>query len=48
MDASISPKDEIWFLRVRHHISAGLYTVSSSVFDVELHLFVRQTGVLAG
>ena len=25
MDSSISPKDEIWFLRVCHHISTGLY-----------------------
>jgi len=27
MDSSVSPKDEIWFLRVCHHISTGLYTV---------------------
>ena len=25
MDSSISPKDEIWFLRVCHHISTGFY-----------------------
>ena len=25
MDASVSPKDEIWFLRVCRHISTGLY-----------------------
>jgi len=25
MDSSVSPKDEIWFLRMRHHISIGLY-----------------------
>ena len=25
MDSSISPKDEIWFLRVCHHIATGLY-----------------------
>ena len=25
MDSSVSPKDEIWFLRVCHHISIGLY-----------------------
>ena len=24
-----SPKDEIWFLRVCHHISAGLYSLST-------------------
>jgi len=25
MDSSVSPKDEMWFLRVCHHISTGLY-----------------------
>jgi hypothetical protein len=25
MYSSVSPKDEIWFLRVCHHISTGLY-----------------------
>jgi len=25
MDSSVSPKDEIWFLRLRHYISTGLY-----------------------
>jgi len=25
MDSSVSPKDEIWFLRVCQHISTGLY-----------------------
>jgi hypothetical protein len=25
MDSSVSPKDEIWFLRVCHHISNGVY-----------------------
>ena len=25
MDPSVSPKDEIWFLLVCHHISTGLY-----------------------
>jgi len=25
MDSSVSPKDEIWLLRVCHHISTGLY-----------------------
>jgi len=25
MDSSISPKDEIWFLRVCHHISNAVY-----------------------
>jgi len=27
MDSSVSPKDEIWFLRVCHHISTGLYLI---------------------
>jgi len=26
MDSYVSPKDEIWFMRVCHHISTGLYT----------------------
>jgi len=30
MDSSVSPKDEIWFLRVCHHISTGLYTAVPS------------------
>jgi hypothetical protein len=25
MDSSVSPKDEIWFLRVCHHISKAVY-----------------------
>ena len=25
MDSSVSPKDEIWFLRVGHHISNAVY-----------------------
>jgi len=28
MDSSVSPKDEIWFLRVCHHISTGHYMCS--------------------
>ena len=30
MDSSVSPKDEIWFLRVCHHISNSVYTVVTS------------------
>jgi len=26
MDSSVSPKDEIWFLRVCHHISNAVYS----------------------
>jgi hypothetical protein len=34
MDSSVSPKDEIWFLRVCHHISTGLYLRSLMCFPV--------------
>jgi len=53
MDSSVSPKDEIWFLRVCHHISAGLYhsvphyitngTTSVRTPNVR-YKFVRTTG----
>ena len=33
MDSSVSPKDEIWFLRVRRHISNAVYNRSHSVAD---------------
>ena len=26
MDSPVSPKDEIWFMRICHHISTGLYS----------------------
>jgi hypothetical protein len=29
MDSSVSPKDEIWFLRVCHHISKAVYDQGS-------------------
>ena len=29
MDSSVSPKDELWFLHVCHHISTGLYKILS-------------------
>ena len=29
MDSPVSPKDEIWFLRVCHHISNAVYFLSS-------------------
>jgi hypothetical protein len=32
MDSSVSPKDKIWFLRVCHHISTGLYCMYQSAF----------------
>jgi hypothetical protein len=28
MDSSVSPKDEIWFLRVCHHVSNELYLLT--------------------
>jgi len=30
MDSTVSPKDEIWFLRVYHHISNAVYYGKSS------------------
>jgi hypothetical protein len=30
MDSSISAKDEIWFLRVCHHVSNALYQFRTS------------------
>jgi len=33
MDSSISPKDEIWFLRVCHHISTCLYLTLPKVLQ---------------
>jgi len=47
MESSVSPKDEIWFLRVCHHISTGLYllclyrTVDSS-WNVMTHGDARE------
>jgi len=31
MDSSVSRKDEIWFLRVCHRISAGLYPLETAI-----------------
>jgi len=31
MDASFTPKDEIWFLRVCHHISTDLHLITYSM-----------------
>jgi len=33
MDSFVSPKDEIWFLRVCHHILTSLYILSHSDHD---------------
>jgi len=32
MDSSVSPKDEIWSLRVCHHISNAVYHTNSTTF----------------
>jgi hypothetical protein len=31
MDSPVSPEDEIWFLRVGHHISNAIYYADTSV-----------------
>jgi hypothetical protein len=36
MDSSVSAKDEIWFLRVCHHISTGLYNAPHLLSMVKL------------
>jgi len=36
MDSSLSPKDEIWFLRVCHHISTGVYSLWTKLYKVIL------------
>jgi len=41
MDSSVSPKDEIWFLRVYRHISTGLYFTAHLRTLVAVRLFVR-------
>ena len=43
MDSSVSPKDEIWFMRVCHHISTGLYQ-RQSLFCLLPSTFRRVTG----
>jgi hypothetical protein len=47
MDSSVSTKDEIWFLRVCHHVSNALYTCVASrsvprLYGMYLALFVKQ------
>jgi len=46
MDSSVSPKDEICFLRVCHHISTGLYSASQGI--CRLTAGIRRTGVWLG
>jgi hypothetical protein len=45
MDSSVSPKDEIWFLRVCQHVSTGLYYVP--VMSGTLWLVTGQTSLSA-
>jgi len=33
MDSSVSPKDEIWFVSVCHHISDAVYILSTVVVN---------------
>jgi hypothetical protein len=40
MDSYFSTKDEIWFLRVCHHISTGLYF--DFVLDNKMPIFIGQ------
>ena len=42
MDSSVSPKEEIWFLRVCHHISTGLYTNFDKITNEELWRIIKQ------
>jgi hypothetical protein len=42
MDSSISPKNEILFLRVCHHISTGFYHLTPAV---ELALKMDDSGI---
>jgi hypothetical protein len=32
MDSSVSPKDEMWFLRVYHHISKAVYNIQMTLY----------------
>ena len=39
MDSSFSPKDEIWFLRVCHHISNAVYRSHSPTLKLRLSVY---------
>ena len=43
MDSSISPRNEIWFLRVCHHISSGLYQASYKRVGYSYGVVVQHT-----
>ena len=40
MDSSVSPKDEIWFLRVCDHISNAVYTIFLSILRLTTRFIV--------
>jgi hypothetical protein len=49
MDSSVSPIDEIWFLRVRHHISNAVYLHVLSLSEVSTahyHILRPPVGLL--
>ena len=42
MESSVSPKDEIWFLRVCHHISNAVYKLCANLhFNCMISCFLR-------
>jgi len=45
MDSSVSPKDEIWFLRVYHHFSTGLYHSKNFITILKIN-FMGQDSVV--
>ena len=53
MDSSVSQKDEIWFLRVCHHISNAVYTydsattIAAKAFIIYISVTVSAPNVLA-
>jgi hypothetical protein len=46
MDSSVSPKDEIWFLRVCHHISNAVYHFSVVMLRGEVSACLYKTSKL--
>jgi hypothetical protein len=41
MDSSVSPKDDIWFLRVCHHISNAVYIFLTIYIATEKNYYIR-------
>jgi hypothetical protein len=49
MDSSVSSKDEIWFLRVRHHVSDPVYSIyGNSSRQASNWLVFEQWGINLG